>query len=36
MKLNIKEKIPLASSKEMELDDTIVLVDGDIIYDLVR
>ena len=34
--LNIKWKTPLARSEEMESNETIVLVDGDRVYDLVR
>ena len=33
--LNIKGKMPLASLEGMDSDDTIVLVDGDRVYDLV-
>jgi hypothetical protein len=32
----MKEKMPLASSEEMESNETIVSVDGDRVYDLVR
>ena len=35
-KLNVKGKIPLASSEEMESNETIVSVDGDRVSDLVR
>jgi hypothetical protein len=34
--LNVKGKMPLASSKEMESNETIVSVDGDRVSDLVR
>ena len=34
--LNIKWKMPLASSKDMESNETIVLDDGDRVFDLVR
>jgi hypothetical protein len=34
--LNVKGKIPLASSEEMESNETIVSVDGDRVSDLVR
>jgi hypothetical protein len=34
--LNIKGKMPLASSEEMESNETIVSVDGDRVSDLVR
>jgi hypothetical protein len=34
--VNIKEKIALASSKEMESNETIVSFDGDRVFDLVR
>jgi hypothetical protein len=36
IELNVKGKTPHASSKEMESNETIVLVDGDRVYDLVR
>ena len=36
MEPNIKGKMPLASLEEMKLDDNIVSIDGDKIYDLVR
>jgi hypothetical protein len=35
-KLNIKGKIPLASSEDMGSNETIVSVDGDRVSDLVR
>ena len=34
--LNVKSKMPLASSEEMESNETIVSVDGDRVSDLVR
>jgi hypothetical protein len=34
--LNTKGKMPLASSEEMESNETIVSIDGDRVYDLVR
>jgi hypothetical protein len=34
--LNIKGKMPLASSEEIESNETIVSVDGDRVFDLVR
>jgi hypothetical protein len=34
--LNINEKISLSSSEEMESNETIVSVDGDRVFDLVR
>jgi hypothetical protein len=36
IELNIKWKMPLASSKEMESNETVVSVDGDRVSDLVR
>jgi hypothetical protein len=34
--LNTKGKMPLASSEEMESNETIVSIDGDRVFDLVR
>jgi hypothetical protein len=36
IELDVKEKIPFASSKEMESNEIIVSVDGDRVFDLVR
>ena len=36
IELNVKGKMPLASSQEMESNETIVSVDGDRVFDLVR
>jgi hypothetical protein len=36
IELNVKGKMPLASSEEMESNETIVSVDGDRVFDLVR
>jgi hypothetical protein len=35
-KLNVKEKMPLASSEDMESNETIVSFDGNRVFDLVR
>jgi hypothetical protein len=36
IEINVKGKMPLASLEEMESDETIVSVDGDRVFDLVR